>query len=408
MSPSNRRPVGVFFGGVSPEHEVSVISALQAMAALSTDRWTVVPVYIAKDGKWWSGADLRNAETFQNPFEESASLHLVQIAPGPGGLCLSRVPDRSFRGRLAAAIRPPVPNLLIEIVLPVLHGGSGENGSLQGLCETVGVAYAGSGPMPAGLAMDKVAAKRWAATFDVPQVPFEAFVESAWAGSEEAMLDRLTGTLGLPVIVKPASLGSSIGITKAGTRDELDAAVEEALRYDEVVVVEKAVTNLRELNCSVLGRRGTARPSVLEEPLSGDELLSFRDKYLSPGGTKAGPQGMASLDRKIPAAVSDEITAEISALAVRLFEAFDCQGVVRIDFLLDGDTGEYYFNEINTTPGSLAFYLWEPTGVAFPELLDEVLMLGLERHARQAGRIRSYNVNLLSEKDLGGLKGSKA
>ncbi|MFT5144397.1 MAG: D-alanine-D-alanine ligase, partial [Thalassolituus oleivorans] len=352
------------------------------------------------------GAALRNAETFKKTLEESASLFRVQIAPGAGGLCLTRIPDGSFWGRLSAVLRPG-PRLHIEVVLPVLHGGAGENGSLQGLCETLGVAYAGSGPVAAGLAMDKVAAKRWAATFDIPQVPFESFAESAWAGCEEAILDRVMGTLGFPVIVKPASLGSSIGITKASTRDELDAAVEEAFRYDEVVVVEKAVTNLRELNCSVLGRQSAARPSVLEEPLSGDELLSFRDKYLRTGGTKAGAQGMASLDRKIPAAVSEQMTADVRGLAVQIFEAFDCQGVVRIDFLLDGDTGKFYFNEINTMPGSLSFYLWEPTGVAFPELLDEVLTLGLERFVRQAGRIRSYDVNLLSEKDLGGLKGSK-
>ncbi|MBO6577175.1 MAG: D-alanine--D-alanine ligase [Rhodothermales bacterium] len=402
-----RKRVGVFFGGVSPEHEVSIISALQAMAALDTTRWVPVPVYVGKDGSWWCGDGLRRTETFKQGVEEASDVTRVRLLPTHGG----RLVLEQSHGRWGRRQDP----IEIDIALPVMHGGAGENGNLQGLFETAGVAYAGSGPMAAALAMDKAAAKRWAGSFDVPQVPFAVFDEAEWAGSEERMLDALVAEPGLPCIVKPARLGSSIGISKAATREELDAAVEEALRYDGLVVVEKAVQQLRELNCSVLGRRGDARASVLEEPLSGDELLSFKDKYMrgDGGGTGAkgaktpAAQGMASLDRKIPAPVSESMTTEVRALAVKLFEAFDCQGVVRIDFLLDGSDGSVYFNEINTMPGSLSFYLWEPSGVPFPKLLDRVLELGLERHRQAQGRIRTYDVNLLSERDLGGLKGAK-
>lgn len=408
-NPGARR-VGVFFGGVSPEHEVSIISALQAMAALDRERWVPVPVYITKSGAWWTGSGLRDAEAFKRPMAESDGSFQVYPRPGAGrGLVLEATAKPAWFARSRKSV-------IVDVVLPIMHGGAGEDGSLQGLFETLNVAYAGSGPLAAALAMDKVAAKRWAASHDIPQARFEAFTEADWQGKEEAQLDRLISEVGLPCIVKPSRLGSSIGISRAGTRKELDAAVEEALRYDSAVVVEEAVANLRELNCSVLGRRGSARASVLEEPLSGEALLSFRDKYMRGGGGKTGPgvplgkspaAGMASLDRQIPAPIPERLTKEVRALAVRIFEAFDCEGVVRIDFLMDDATGRVLFNEINTMPGSMSFYLWEPSGVPFADLLTEVIEAGLSRHRERAGRIRSYDINLLSERDLGGLKGAK-
>ncbi|MFT4604986.1 MAG: D-alanine-D-alanine ligase [Rhodothermales bacterium] len=407
------RRVGVFFGGISPEHEVSIISALQAMAALDKHKWLPVPIYVTKSGVWWTGDSLRDPAVFKQPLVESNRAFRVNPKPGAGrGLVLEASGPSAWYARSRPAVR-------VDVVLPIMHGGAGEDGSLQGLFETLSVPYAGSGPLAAALAMDKVAAKRWAAGYDIPQAFFYAFNEASWQGSEEAMLDRLIETVGLPCIVKPASLGSSIGIARAETRAELNAAVEDAMRYDASVVVEEAVANLRELNCSVLGRKGNARASVLEEPLSGEALLSFQDKYMRGGGAgkgkgqpgvplgKAPAAGMASLDRQIPAAVSDALTDDVRALAVRVFEVFDCQGVVRIDFLMDGTTGRVLFNEINTMPGSLSFYLWEPSGVPFAALLTEVIEAGLARHRENAGRIRSYDVNLLSARDLGGLKGAK-
>ena len=280
--------------------------------------------------------------------------------------------------------------------------------------------YTGSGVFGSALGIDKVLSKRLCRDADVPIVPFVAFRESEWGGREEAWLDRCEDELGYPVIVKPARLGSSIGIAKADGRPALDAAIEEALRYDDKVVVEHAVRQLREINCAVLGDPDEAEASVLEEPVrsQGEELLTFQEKYMrgDGDGAKGGRSGakeaeraggMASLDRVIPARLSDEKTQAIRKLAVRVFQLFECAGVARIDFMLDAATDQVYFNEINTIPGSFSFYLWEPSGVPFRELTHRMIEIAQARHRRKNGRIRSYDVNLLSERSLSGLKGAK-
>jgi D-alanine-D-alanine ligase len=217
--------------------------------------------------------------------------------------------------------------------------------------------------------------------------------------------------------VKPARCGSSIGISQVETRDALDAAIEDAFRYDDKVVVEEAVEALREINCSVLGDARDATPSMLEEPVPSDEdeVLTFRDKYMREdgeeakdgGGAKSGesaPEGMASQDRIVPARLSDERTEDIQDMAVRIFHQFECAGVVRIDFMIDDSTGRLYFNEINTIPGSFSFYLWEPSGIPFDELLDRLVDIARRRHREQNGRVQTYDVNLLAEKSLQGFK----
>jgi D-alanine-D-alanine ligase len=265
--------------------------------------------------------------------------------------------------------------------------------------------------------MDKVMSKRVCRQADVPVVDFVSLREEAWAYNEEEGLDRCEETLGYPMIVKPARCGSSIGIARADDRDELDAAVEDAFRYDDKVIVERAVTELREINCSVLGDPHEATPSVLEEPKPSDdeEVLTFQDKYMREegdgakdgGGAKTAdeaPEGMAGQDRIVPARLSDERTEEVQELAVRLFHLFECAGVVRIDFMIDEATDTLYFNEINTIPGSFSFYLWEPSGVPFDELVDRLVTIARRRHREQNGRVQTYDVNLLSEKSLEGLK----
>jgi len=251
----------------------------------------------------------------------------------------------------------------------------------------------------------------------IPVVDWVTVREAEWEDHEAAWLDRCEAALGWPVIVKPARLGSSIGIARAADREALDRAIEEAFRYDGKVVVERAVRALREINCAVLGDPDAAAASVLEEPVATAGLLSFQDKYLKGGsgktgrrgaGAKAAPaEGMASLDRLIPAPIDEDEAHAIRELAVRVFRTFECAGVARIDFLRDGESGAVFFNEINTIPGSLSFYLWEPSGVPFPRLVDRLLEIALERHHDRTARVRSYAVNLLSERDLSGLKGAK-
>ena len=292
----------------------------------------------------------------------------------------------------------------------------GENGGIQGLCETYNVPYTGSGVFGSALGMDKVMTKMICRDQGVPVVPYISFREHEWAGHEDTYLDQAE-EMGLPLIVKPARLGSSIGIARATSRGELDAAIEDAFRYDDKIVVEHAVPHLREINCSVLGDTYEARASVLEEPLTGEELLSFQEKYMrseGSGGAKHGSkqggnasEGMASLDRVIPAPLTDKQTEEIRALAVRVFQLFECAGVARIDFLLNGKTHDVYFNEINTIPGSFSFYLWEPSGVPFNDLVHQLIQLALKRSKDRNRHVRSYDVNLLAMR-ASGAKGSKS
>ena len=412
---TDRLNVGIALGGVAPEHEVSIISALQAAAALDRDRFRPVPLYIAKDGRWYTGESLLDVERYQELEALLEEAMPVALAPTPHGR-LEVVEDRAA-GALQRLTRPPR-RLPVDVMLLGLHGGAGEDGGLQGLCETFNVPYTSTGVFGSALGMDKVMSKRLCRDAGIPVVDFVSIREREWAGREEDGLDRCEDAIGYPMVVKPARCGSSIGIARADDRAALDAAIEEAFRYDDKIVVERAVEALREINCSVLGDAHEATPSVLEEPVPSDEeeLLSFQDKYMRDGGTKErsggskpgaeAPGGMASLDRIVPADLSDERTERIQNLAVRLFRLFECAGVVRIDFMIDESTGDLYFNEINTIPGSFSFYLWEPSGVPFDELMERLIEIARRRHREQNGRVRTYDVNLLAEKSLGGLKSS--
>jgi len=414
--------IGLFYGGVSPEHEVSVISTLQAAFALrDTGRFDLVPVYVAKDGLWYTGDHLLDPAAYADVPALLAKAHRVTVEPSVGGR-LSLV-EIGAHGLFAHPRR-----YTVDVAFLGFHGGPGENGAFQGLCETFDVPYTGSGVFGSALGMDKVASKMVCRDQGIPVVPWVAFRESEWAGREAEWLDRCEIELsGYPVVVKPSRLGSSIGISLASDRQALDRAVEEAFRYDEKIVVEYGVRGLREVNVSVMGTVNAATPSVIEEPIrtKGQELLTFQEKYqrgggnplAGKGGAKAAPvargtkqggaSGMASLDRLIPAPLPDEQTDAIQALAVRVFQTFECAGLARLDFMIEEATGRVFFNEINTIPGSFSFYLWGPSGVPFPELATRLVDIALERHRDKNSRVRSYGVNLLSQKSLSGLKGAK-
>jgi len=397
----HRYPVAVFFGGPSPEHEVSVITGLQAVSALKERGHDVLPVYVSKGGRWYVGSGLDDIARFKDLEALERSATEMALAPGPGR-SLRLVPlDQPIVGRKEG--------ILVDAVLLAFHGGAGENGGVQGLCESMGVPYTGSGVMASSVGMDKVRAKVLCQAADIPVVDWVEITEEDWLGEEDARLDAVVKSLGFPAIVKPVHLGSSIGIGRVTDRDELESAIEEAFRYDASVMVERCVSNLREINCSVLGTAGNRRISVLEEPVAGDGTLSFEDKYLRGSGgkgTKGGVEaGMASLDRIIPAPVSGQVTKHITDLAGRIFDALDASGVARIDFLMDDATHDVWFNEINTIPGSLSFYLWEPTGVPFGELLEQLLELAVERFETRSRRVRTFETNLLDTRAAGGLKG---
>lgn len=390
------------------EHEVSVISALQAAAAMNRGRYRPVPVYVTKSGTWLTGEALLDLSLYKDlDAVDEAGIRVVPERTPDGRVHLVELHPKGFFAK---------PRMFpIDVAFLGLHGSEGENGSMQGLFETLNLPYTGSGVFGSALGMDKAFSKMICRDQGVPVVDFVQFKESEWAGREDDWLTTCEARLGYPMIVKPARLGSSIGISKADDRAELDRSIEEAFRFDEKVVVEYAVRQLREVNCAVLGDPNEAIASVVEEPVrsEGEELLSYEEKYQRGGGqgkqsaTKApsGDAGMASLDRLIPAPLSDERTVEVRELAVRVFQAFECAGVARIDFMIDEATDQLYFNEINTIPGSFSFYLWEPSGVPFDELTHRMIDTALRRHRDKNGRVRSYDTNLLSERSAGGLKG---
>lgn len=403
--------VGIVFGGVSPEHEVSVITAMQVAAALDRSKYRPIPVYLAKDGNWYTGSDLFKIEIYKDL--ETLMLIAQQVHIQAGGGSKPELIANLPRGWFGQQLQ----RVHIDVLFLALHGGDGENGGMQGICQMYDVPYTGSNVLASALGMDKVICKIISRDQGIPVVPFLSLREQNWIDHEEAWLNRCEQELGYPVIVKPACLGSSIGISKAKDRQQLDAAIEEALRYDEKIIIEKAVENLVEVNCSVLGDVNEAIPSVLEQPLSGEELLTYQEKYMrgnsgdgakvsgAKGGEASGG-GMASLDRIIPAPLPDAQTREIRELAVRIFQLLECAGLARIDFLIDKDTNQVYFNEINTIPGSFSFYLWQPTGIPFDELTHRLIQIALRKHKEKRKRIRSNNVNLLAMQPSGA-KGSK-
>ena len=342
----------------------------------------------------------------------------VPVRPEAGGMHTLRLTPKQRRRVFAG--RPA--EVVVDVLLLGLHGGVGEGGGLQGFCETYDVPYTGSSVLGSSVGMDKALSKSLCRDRGIPVLEFLSFREGHWIDHEEAWLDRCESELGYPLVVKPARLGSSIGIARVKDRAELDRAVEDALRYDSKVVVERALVQLKEINCAVLGDADDAMASVLEQPVrtSIEEMLTFQDKYMRAEGggskddpalakqTSAGPAGMASLSRLIPAPIDAETATVIRDRALQVFQLLECGGVARLDFLIDESNGSVYFNEINTIPGSFAFYLWEPMGISFGELVQRMIEEARKRHRIRRGRVRTYDVNLLSHRNVRNIKGSKS
>jgi D-alanine-D-alanine ligase len=394
LSQGRKLRVGVIFGSRSVEHEVSIITALQAMAAMDPDRYEVIPLYLTKQGRWLTGPGLRRLETFKDLEKGASALRQAMVSPDATVHTLAEPPARGgwvarlFRGRGGPSGDP----LEIDVAFPCVHGTYGEDGTLQGLLELAGLPYTGSGVLGSAVGMDKIAMKALFAAEGLPIVRYRAVMAEEWEADRPAVLQSLEDVLRYPLFVKPANLGSSIGIGKARTRDELVEALAVAASYDRRLLVEESVEAATEINCAVLGGAGDPpQPSVCEEPLGWQELLSYEDKYLR--GGKA--QGMKGATRRIPAQIAPELAARVQELAVRAFTALDCSGVARVDFLVRPKEGAVYVNEINTLPGSLSFYLWEPSGVPFSALIDRLIAQAFERHRRKSALITSYDTQLL-------------
>ncbi len=392
--------IGVAFGGRSVEHDVSIITGLQALDVLS-ERHAPIPIYIARSGRWYTGEALRALSVYQSPGDPDAEeinfdLHrgrLLRAAPAPSGSLL--------RARRSAA-RSDQPIDLDAIVLAT-HGTQGEDGCLQGALELAQLPYVGPPVPAAAAAMDKITTKALLAQAELPALPHLALRREAFELDRAACLAQVRGAFEFPLYVKPASLGSSVGVSRCTEESALTEALELAFELDRACLIEPSVEGGIEVNCAVIGRPGVEpRASVCEQPVAAERFLSFEDKYMS--GAKAS--GMKGAQRLIPAPVSPALTAQIQDLAKRAFTAFGCAGVTRVDFLIDASE-RVYVNELNTIPGSFSFYLWEPAGLPFAQLMDDLLDLALEDHREKLRTTTVFSTNLLSERASGAKGGEK-
>ncbi len=383
--------IGVFFGGRSTEHEISVISASQAMHAINRDRFDVTPIYITKQGHWYTGDALFDVANYRDIPSLLARCREVYMRPVFGDYNLYAVRKSMFGSDKVATL---------DVVIPVLHGSNGEDGIFEGVLETIGIPFAGCDTLSSANGMDKITMKMILKANDIPVVDYVWFTDKQWFAQRDQLIGRIETELGYPVIVKPANLGSSVGIGRASDREELVACVETAEKYSTRIIVEDMVENLQEINCSVLGDCDDYVTSVLEEPIKTGDFLSYEDKYM--GGTK-GTKGMQASQKRIPAELPEDETRRIQFLAGETFRVLSCHGVSRVDVIVDRKTRDIYVNEINTIPGSLSFYLWEATGVKFDKLMERLVALALKRNHERSMKTVSYDQNIFSLG--GGVKG---
>ena len=407
--------VGVLFGGKSVEHEISVISAIQAMGYLDRNKYDVIPIYITKNNEFYVGEEVGKIESYTDINSLIKSSKRIIMVRDENKVKLIKYPQKMLSKGYVD---------YIDIAFPVVHGTNVEDGTLQGYLKMFNIPYVGCDVLSSAVGMDKYVMKTVLKDNGIPVLDCKCYTAKQYDENEEAIIEEIENAIGYPLIVKPVNLGSSIGISKAENRTELYDSLDTAFRYATKVLVETAVQNLKEINCSVLGDYEDAEASECEEPVSSDKILTFAEKYIGDGsakgakGTKGGvkssggSKGMATLKRKIPADITAEQRDTVRELAVKAFKCLGCGGVSRIDFMMDTKTGNIWLNEINTIPGSLSFYLWEPIGVKYTELLDRMISLALKRERESENITYSFDSNVLQGVNLGGgtkgAKGTKA
>lgn len=387
--------VAVFFGGRSVEHEISVISALQAINAFDKEKYNIIPIYISKQGRWYTGdnlLDIRNYRDMKKVIEDAEE---VFMRPEYGDYNLYKVNTGMFSKR-----NPVVAEL--HVVIPVLHGTNGEDGIFEGLLETIGIPFAGCNTLSSANGMDKITMKMILRECGVPVVDYVWFTDRQWLSSKDDIISKVESKLGYPLIVKPANLGSSVGIGKASNREGLIEKVDNAEKFSQRIIVEHMIEQLKEINCSVLGDADEHESSVCEEPIKTGDFLSYEDKYM--GGSKT-TAGMQASEKRIPADLPEAVSEKIRCMAGETFRVLSCHGVSRVDVMVDEKDNSIYVNEINTIPGSLSFYLWEASGISFTQLMDRLVQLALKRKRAIDRKTFTYDHNIFSLG--GGVKGAK-
>ena len=394
-----KKQLGVIFGSRSCEREVAIISAVQLMNAVDTEKYDVIPVYIDERGNWYTGEGLRNIAVYKSFSGTGKGIEKVSLdmTAGSGALVTVRLGKGLF-GKTEQVIVARV-----DVFVVVMHGLNGEDGTLQGMLELANIPYTSTGVAGSAIGMDKIMMKQFFRGADLPVLPGWGYTRSGYQAEPEKVLGDIEEKLGYPVFVKPANLGSSIGVSRADDRDELKEALGLAFEYDRRVLVEKGLDKPIELNCSVMGYDDCVEASPIEMPLSSEEFLDFGEKYLASGGSK----GMASLHRVLPAPIEDSLRDEIQALSCRIFRMMDCKGVVRIDYMFDRKEEKLWITEINTIPGSLAFYLWAEAGVPYSRLIDRMVGYAEKAHEDKNNANYAFTSDILKSVSLGGSKGAK-
>lgn len=397
--------VGVIFGGESVEHEVSIISALQAINKMDKDKYDVIPIYITKDGEWYTGYMLNDIEVYQD---------ISLIKRYSSNVVLYRYKN-SYVLQKKKFPKSIVTDL--DIVFPIVHGTNVEDGALQGYLQTIGVPFVGSDVYSSVVGQDKVYMKAIWEEAKLPVTDYVWFYDFQYNQDSEPIIKQIEN-LKYPVIIKPATTGSSIGISVCNNYDELIEGIEDAIQYDKKILVEKLVPNVKEVNIAVMGNYEYQKVSGIEEVLSTNDFLTYNDKYISSGKgkikgsykipNKSSSKGMASTNRKLPADLSDKMRSQIEEIAIKAFKVLGSSGNCRIDFLIDKKSNKVYINEINSIPGSLAFYLWECKGINFTKLLDDMISIGIKSYKKRVGKTYSFETNILKGfADNGGVKGIK-
>lgn len=379
----SKTKIGWFFGGRSAEHEVSVITALQAYKNLNKEKYEIIPIYVSKQGDFYTSPKFLDLKNYKDV--DSLILSSTRITVG-------RKDGKS--GFFSQGILNKFNSF--DLAFPLFHGTFGEDGAFQGLLEMYQIPYVGFDVTNAALSMDKPAQKAIYLSLGLPVGKYFNFSRNDWIRDKNKILAEVKSKLKFPMIVKPATLGSSIGINKASDMDSLDFAIEVATAYDDKILIEEAFQNVIEVNCSAIGYEDV-KASVCEMPIASEAVLSFADKYQKGGGKGSKGVGMASLSRIIPAPISKRLAAQIQETTIKIFKVMDGCGVARVDYFVDKKAEKFWVNEINSPPGSLAFYLWEKSGVPYPELLDMLIGFALKRTENQKKTQYTFNTTLLSD-----------
>ena len=383
----NKIKVAIVFGSRSVEHEVSIVTAMQVFENIDRDKYEVIPVYIDKKGRWFVDNKLGQLENFKdiklNPLKFWKNFRRAEYVFGASPSVKALSPKSVFNF---------FRSIKADIYFPVVHGTFGEEGTIQGLFEIADVPYVGSGVTGSAVGMDKIIQKSVFKDNGIPVVKYIWFLKNEWQDNKVKIIEKIEKTLGYPVFVKPANLGSSVAINKAGGLKELENAIEIASNFDRRIIVEEGKEGIIEINCSVIGN-DELTASVCEQPVNDKQMLTYEDKYLRGGKTK----GIVGLSRLIPAPISEELTKKIQETAKKAFWAIDAAGIARVDFMVRPDTEDFWITEINTLPGSLSFYLWEKSGVSFSGLIDRLINLGFERYQERQLLTFSYDSDLITK-----------